>query len=45
MKAYDMGLYTRASGENMVIAPPFITTPAQVDTMVNILADAIRATA
>ena len=45
MKAYDTGLYTRASGENMVIAPPFVTTPEQVDDMVNLLADAIRATA
>jgi beta-alanine--pyruvate transaminase len=45
MKAYDMGLYVRAAGENMTLAPAFVTTPAQFDSMVNILADAIRATA
>jgi beta-alanine--pyruvate transaminase len=44
MKAYDLGLYTRPAGDAMVIAPPFVTTPAQLDDMVNILADSIRAT-
>jgi beta-alanine--pyruvate transaminase len=44
MNAYDHGLYTRPAGDAMVIAPPFVTTAAQVDDMVNILADSIRAT-
>jgi beta-alanine--pyruvate transaminase len=44
MKAYDNGLYARPAGDAMVIAPPFVTTAEQVDDMVNILADSIRAT-
>ena len=45
MHAFDHGLYTRPAGDNLVLAPPFISTAAQVDSMVNLLADAIRANA
>ncbi len=45
MHSFDNGLYTRPSGDNLVIAPPFITTPAQVDDMINILGAAIKASA
>jgi beta-alanine--pyruvate transaminase len=42
LHAFENGLYTRASGENLVIAPPFTSTPEQVDDMVNILGATIR---
>jgi beta-alanine--pyruvate transaminase len=32
--AFDCGLLTRAPGDTLILAPPFITTPAQIDEMV-----------
>ncbi len=45
MHAFDHGLYARAAGDGLVLAPPFVTTHAQIDTMVNQLGDAIKAVA
>ncbi len=42
MHAFDNGLYTRAAGDGLVLAPPFVTSSAQLDSMVNMLGDAIR---
>lgn len=39
--AFDCGVLTRAPGDSVVLAPPFITTPEQVRIMVDRLADAI----
>jgi len=32
----------RNAGENLVFAPPFIVEKAQIETMVGVLADAIK---
>ncbi len=48
-RAYDIfldcfrhGVLVRPAGENLVLAPPFIVEPAQIDQMVDTLASAIR---
>jgi len=48
-RAYDIfldcfhrGVLVRNAGENLVFAPPYIVEREQIDTMVNVLADAIR---
>lgn len=43
--AFDLGVLTRAPGDTLVLAPPFISTPAQIDRMVEALRAAIVATA
>jgi beta-alanine--pyruvate transaminase len=42
MDCYKRGVLVRNAGENLVFAPPFIVEREQIDTMVNVLADAIR---
>ncbi len=39
--AFDHGLLTRAPGDTLVLAPPFISTPADIDRMVDRLRAAI----
>jgi beta-alanine--pyruvate transaminase len=39
--AFDLGLLTRAPGDTLVLAPPFISTPADIDRMVDRLRAAI----
>ncbi len=48
-RAYDIfldcfhkGVLVRAAGDNLVFAPPYIVEREQIDTMVNVLADAIK---
>jgi beta-alanine--pyruvate transaminase len=43
--AFDAGVLTRTPGDTLVLAPPFVCTPADVDRMVDRLAQAIRSTA
>jgi beta-alanine--pyruvate transaminase len=43
--AFDAGVLTRAPGDTLVLAPPFICAPQDVDRMVERLAQAIRHTA
>jgi beta-alanine--pyruvate transaminase len=43
--AFDHGVLTRAPGDTLVLAPPFVTTPAELDRMLDGLRAAIRATA
>ena len=42
-QAFKQGLLTRAPGDTLVLAPPFISTPTQIDQMVDRLRAAIRA--
>jgi beta-alanine--pyruvate transaminase len=42
MDCYKHGVLVRNAGENLVFAPPFIVEREQIDTMVNVLADAIQ---
>ena len=43
--AFDAGLLTRAPGDTLILAPPFICTPQDIDRMVDRLRAAITATA
>jgi beta-alanine--pyruvate transaminase len=43
--AFDRGVLTRAPGDTLVLAPPFVSTPQQVDRMVDALRAAITDTA
>jgi adenosylmethionine-8-amino-7-oxononanoate aminotransferase len=36
------GLYSRVRGDTYLLAPPFVTTDAQLDRIVNILGDAVK---
>jgi beta-alanine--pyruvate transaminase len=45
MKCLEKGFYVRYAGDCIALAPPFITTPAEIDSMVNALGDALNATA
>ena len=45
MHCYNNGVYVRPAGDTLVMAPAFIATVAHVDTIVNAMGDAIRATA
>jgi beta-alanine--pyruvate transaminase len=42
--AFARGLLTRAPGDTLVLAPPFICTPAEIDRMVDLLRAAIEDT-
>jgi beta-alanine--pyruvate transaminase len=42
LDCYHRGVLVRNAGENLVFAPPYIVEREQIDTMVNVLADAIR---
>ena len=43
--AFDHGILTRAPGDTLVLAPPFVCTPGDIDRMVEKLRMAILATA
>ncbi|MDP3885958.1 aspartate aminotransferase family protein [Hydrogenophaga sp.] len=42
MDCYKHGVLVRNAGENLVFAPPYIVEKSHIDTMVNVLADAIK---
>lgn len=42
-EALDRGLLTRAPGDTLVLAPPFVCTPDNIRDMVDRLANAIQA--
>ncbi len=41
LDCYHRGVLVRNAGDNLVFAPPFIVEKSHIDTMVNVLADAI----
>ncbi|MBA5687045.1 aspartate aminotransferase family protein [Rugamonas apoptosis] len=45
MHCWKKGFYVRYGGDTIQLAPPFISTPAEIDLLVNALGEAIRATA
>jgi beta-alanine--pyruvate transaminase len=45
MAMLDKGFYVRYGGDTIQLAPPFITTPEQIDSLVNALGECINATA
>ncbi len=44
MKCLEKGFYVRFSGDCIAMAPPFIATPAEIDSMVNALGEALNST-
>ena len=42
MECFHKGVLVRPAGENLVLAPPYIVDPAQINVMVGTLADAIK---
>ena len=44
MAMWKKGFYVRYGGDTIQLAPPFITTPAQIDTLIDALGETIRAT-
>jgi beta-alanine--pyruvate transaminase len=45
MAMLKKGFYVRYGGDTIQLAPPFITTPAQIDSLVNALGECINQTA
>jgi beta-alanine--pyruvate transaminase len=45
MACWKKGFYVRYGGDTIQLAPPFISTSAEIDALVNALGDAINATA
>lgn len=44
MAMWKKGFYIRYGGDTVQLAPPFITTPAQIDSLINALGETIHAT-
>ena len=44
MKCLEKGFYVRYGGDTIQLAPPFIATPAEIDSLVNALGEALNAT-
>jgi beta-alanine--pyruvate transaminase len=42
LDCYQAGVMVRPAGDNLVLAPPYIVEAAQIDTMVSVLAEAIK---
>ena len=45
MKCLEKGFYVRYGGDTIQLAPPFIATPAEIDSLVNALGESLNATA
>ncbi|MFT3692775.1 MAG: aspartate aminotransferase family protein [Kofleriaceae bacterium] len=45
MKCLEKGIYVRYGGDTIQLAPPFISTKDEIDRLVSVLADALKAVA
>mgnify|MGYP001594626379 CR=1 FL=1 len=45
MAMFQKGYYVRYGGDTIQLAPPFISTPAEIDSLVSALGDTLQATA
>ena len=45
LDCFRRGVLVRPAGDNLVLCPPYIVSPAEIDQLVGTLADALRATA
>ena len=45
MRCLEQGFYVRYGGDTLQLAPPFISTPTEIDRLVDALGEAIQATA
>ncbi len=43
LRCWEAGFYVRFGGDTIQLAPPFISTPAQIDALVNALGEALNA--
>jgi beta-alanine--pyruvate transaminase len=41
MRLWDKGFYVRFGGDTLQLAPPFVATPAQIDSVVNAIGEAL----
>jgi len=41
MRCWQMGFYVRFGGDTLQLAPPFVSTPAQIDALISTLAQAL----
>jgi beta-alanine--pyruvate transaminase len=41
MRCWKEGVYVRFGGDTIQLAPPFVSTPAEIDRLCNVLADAL----
>ncbi|MBC7618699.1 MAG: aminotransferase class III-fold pyridoxal phosphate-dependent enzyme, partial [Candidatus Saccharibacteria bacterium] len=44
MKCLKKGFYVRYGGDTIQLAPPFIATPAEIDSLVNALGESLQIT-
>jgi beta-alanine--pyruvate transaminase len=44
MAMLDRGFYVRYGGDTIQLAPPFISTPAEIDSLINALGDVLTTT-
>ena len=42
MRCLEKGFYVRYGGDTIQLAPPFISTPAQIDTLIDALGETIN---
>jgi beta-alanine--pyruvate transaminase len=45
MAMFRKGFYVRYSGDTLALAPPFISTPAEIDNLVSALGDCLNSVA
>ena len=45
MAMWKKGFYVRYGGDTIQMAPPFVITPAEIDSMVNALGETLNAQA
>ncbi|NDY93721.1 aspartate aminotransferase family protein [Ideonella livida] len=43
MRCWEKGFYVRFGGDTIQLAPPFISTPAEIDRLVSVVGDALQA--
>lgn len=44
MRCWESGFYVRYGGDTLQLAPPFISSEAQIDALINAVGDALNAT-
>jgi beta-alanine--pyruvate transaminase len=43
MRLWEQGFYVRCGGDTLQLAPPFVTTRAEIDAVVNAIGEALQA--
>jgi beta-alanine--pyruvate transaminase len=42
MRCWKAGVYVRFGGDTIQLAPPFVSTPAEIERLVSVLGDALQ---